>query len=119
MTRGNPYRLDTPAVVSFSGGRTSGMMLWHVIEAFGGTLPDDVKVVFANTGKERPETLDFVERCSQRWGVPVVWLEYRRVRDKRRTAAGSCWCIRPKRGRPSGGCPGPSWTRSRPGGGSR
>jgi len=73
----DPYRLDTPAVVSFSGGRTSGYLLWHVLQAFGGTLPDDVKVVFCNTGKERPETLDFVERCSQRWGVPVTWLEYR------------------------------------------
>jgi hypothetical protein len=68
--------LDTPAVVSFSGGRTSGYMLYHILEAFGGTLPDNVKVVFCNTGKERPETLDFVERCSQRWGVSVVWLEY-------------------------------------------
>ena len=72
----NPYQLDSPAVVSFSGGRTSGMMLWHILQAFGGTLPDGVKVVFCNTGKERPETLDFVERCSQEWGVDVVWLEY-------------------------------------------
>lgn len=76
----NPYLLDRPAVVSFSGGRTSGYLLWHVLQAFGGTLPDDVRVVFCNTGKERPETLDFVERCSQRWGVPVVWLEYRCAR---------------------------------------
>jgi 3'-phosphoadenosine 5'-phosphosulfate sulfotransferase (PAPS reductase)/FAD synthetase len=52
-------------------------MLYHILEAFGGTLPDDVKVMFQNTGKERPETLDFVERCSQRWGVPVIWTEYR------------------------------------------
>lgn len=73
----NPYRIDTPGIVSFSGGRTSGYMLWHILQAFGGTLPADVKVVFCNTGKERPETLDFVERCSQRWGVPVTWLEYR------------------------------------------
>lgn len=34
--------------------------------------------IFCNTGKERPETLDFVERCSVEWGVRVVWLEYRR-----------------------------------------
>jgi 3'-phosphoadenosine 5'-phosphosulfate sulfotransferase (PAPS reductase)/FAD synthetase len=73
----DPYLLDRPAVVSFSGGRTSGYMLWHVLQAFGGRLPDDVRAVFCNTGKERPETLDFVERCSQRWGVEVVWLEYR------------------------------------------
>lgn len=77
----NPYLLDRPAVVSFSGGRTSGYMLWHILRAFGGTLPDDVRVVFCNTGKERPETLDFVERCSQRWNVPVTWLEYRFIAD--------------------------------------
>jgi 3'-phosphoadenosine 5'-phosphosulfate sulfotransferase (PAPS reductase)/FAD synthetase len=75
----DPYLLDGPAVVSFSGGRTSGYLLWHVLRAFGGRLPADVKVVFANTGKERLETLDFVERCSQRWGVEVVWLEFRRA----------------------------------------
>jgi 3'-phosphoadenosine 5'-phosphosulfate sulfotransferase (PAPS reductase)/FAD synthetase len=73
----NPYLLETPLVISFSGGRTSGYMLWHILQAFGGTLPVDVKVVFCNTGKERPETLDFVERCGKRWGVPIVWLEYR------------------------------------------
>lgn len=60
----SPYRITGPAVVSFSGGRTSGYMLWHILDAHGGALPDDVKVVFCNTGKERPETLDFVERCA-------------------------------------------------------
>lgn len=78
----NPYLLDPPAVVSFSGGRTSGYMLWHILQAFGGKLPDDVKVVFCNTGKERSETLDFVERCSIEWDVPVTWLEYRRDESK-------------------------------------
>lgn len=32
-------------------------------------------VVFANTGKERPETLDFVNECDKRWGLGVVWVE--------------------------------------------
>lgn len=73
----NPFRIDAPAVISFSGGRTSGLMLYRILDAFGGTLPDDIKVVFCNTGKERPETLDFVERCSAEWGVPITWLEYR------------------------------------------
>jgi len=36
-------------------------------------------VIFCNTGKERTETLDFVERCSLEWGVPVIWLEYRYI----------------------------------------
>lgn len=73
----NPYLIDLPAVFKFSGGRTSGYMLRQTIDAFGGTLPDDLKVVFNNTGKERTETLDFVERCGQQWGVPITWLEYR------------------------------------------
>ena len=30
-----------------------------------------------HTGKERPETLDFVDECSRRWNVAVSWLEYR------------------------------------------
>ncbi|RMO92986.1 hypothetical protein ALQ33_01765 [Pseudomonas syringae pv. philadelphi] len=38
---------------------------------------DDLLVTFANTGKEHPATLDFVNECSRRWQVPIVWLEYR------------------------------------------
>lgn len=76
MTAANPYLVEGPALISFSGGRSSGYMLKHIIDAHGGTLPDNVKVVFSNTGKEMPETLDFVQECSSRWNVPVVWLEY-------------------------------------------
>ena len=72
----DPFRIDGPALVSFSGGRTSGYMLRRILDARGGTLPPDVHVVFANTGKERPETLDFVHECSVQWSVPIVWVEY-------------------------------------------
>jgi Phosphoadenosine phosphosulfate reductase family len=87
----SPYFLDTPAVISFSGGRTSGYMLWHILQAFGGTLPNDVKVIFNNTGKEREETLEFVERCGQRWNIPIVWLEYDqepRLSERKKTRNG-------------------------------
>lgn len=57
------------------------MMLYKILEAHGGKLPPGVLVCFCNTGKERTETLDFVEECSQRWSVPIVWLEYRFVRN--------------------------------------
>ena len=60
----DPFFLSEPSMVSFSGGRTSGYMLRRILDAHGGMLPDHAKVVFANTGKERPETLDFVQRCS-------------------------------------------------------
>jgi 3'-phosphoadenosine 5'-phosphosulfate sulfotransferase (PAPS reductase)/FAD synthetase len=72
---GNPYFVTGPALVSFSGGRTSGYMLKHILDAHGGTLPDDVHVTFANTGKEREETLRFVHECGSRWNVPIRWLE--------------------------------------------
>ncbi|WP_417625325.1 phosphoadenosine phosphosulfate reductase family protein [Paremcibacter congregatus] len=73
----SPYWIDGPAVISFSGGRSSAFMLHQIIRAHGGTLPDDAKVIFCNTGKERPETLDFVQECASRWGVHITWLEWR------------------------------------------
>lgn len=72
----NPYLIEGPALISFSGGRTSGYMLHQIVQAHGGTLPDDVVVVFANTGKEREETLRFVHECGTRWNVPIVWVEF-------------------------------------------
>jgi len=71
----NPYKINSPALISFSGGRTSGFMLHNIIHAYGGKLPDDIYVVFANTGKEAPETLDFVHAVSEKWGVHINWLE--------------------------------------------
>lgn len=73
----SPYRIEGPACISFSGGRSSGYMLRQILDAHDGVLPDDVRVLFANTGKEMPQTLDFVQECSERWSVPVTWLEYR------------------------------------------
>lgn len=69
-------RIDSPTIISFSGGRTSGMMLKLILDAHDGVFPDHVKVVFANTGKEMPETLEFVQACSINWGVPIIWIEY-------------------------------------------
>jgi len=73
----DPYLITGPALISFSGGRTSAFMLWSILQAHGGTLPDDVIVAFANTGKEREETLRFVHECGSRWGVRIRWLEWR------------------------------------------
>ncbi len=39
-------------------------------------LPDRAKVIFTNTGREMEQTLDFVQECSHRWNVNIVWLEY-------------------------------------------
>lgn len=75
-TKRNPFKLDRPARIAFSGGRTSGLMLWKIREAFDGCIPSDVIVTFANTGKERFETLDFVHEIEEKWGIDIRWLEY-------------------------------------------
>lgn len=72
----DPFFITGPALISFSGGRTSAYMLWRILQAHGGVLPDDIYVCFANTGKEREETLRFVHECATRWNVRVRWLEY-------------------------------------------
>jgi 3'-phosphoadenosine 5'-phosphosulfate sulfotransferase (PAPS reductase)/FAD synthetase len=73
----DPFRVDGPTCISFSGGRTSAYMLWRVLQSHGGRLPDDAHVIFANTGKEDEATLRFVRDCGQRWDVPIIWVEYR------------------------------------------
>ena len=73
----DPFFLEGPAMISFSGGRTSAHMLRRHLDSHGGRLPPDVHVVFANTGREREETLRFVYECSLRWSVPVRWGEWR------------------------------------------
>lgn len=78
----NPFLLPPQSVISFSGGRTSGLMLRRVLDAFDSALPADRRVIFCNTGKERVETLNFVHECSLRWQVPIVWLEYRKDDSK-------------------------------------
>lgn len=78
----NPYRLPEGNVqISFSGGRTSAYMLHEILKA-NGNLPDRCQVMFANTGREMPETLDFVQECASRWDVPIVWIEYDRPGGK-------------------------------------
>ncbi|CAJ4501438.1 Uncharacterised protein [Burkholderia pseudomallei] len=72
----NPYRIEGPAQLCFSGGRTSGYMLRKILDAHNGVLPPDVHTVFQNTGKEREQTLVFIHEVEQRWNVPVTWLEW-------------------------------------------
>ncbi|WP_238368801.1 phosphoadenosine phosphosulfate reductase family protein [Mesobacterium pallidum] len=62
--------------IAFSGGRTSAFMLHQLLMA-NGALPERAVVTFQNTGREMPETLDFVQEVGHRWGVRIVWLEYR------------------------------------------
>lgn len=71
----DPFKIDGPTCISFSGGRTSAYMLWRVLQSNGG-LPAETSVCFGNTGKEEEATLEFIHACSMAWNVPINWLEY-------------------------------------------
>ncbi|WP_288464738.1 phosphoadenosine phosphosulfate reductase family protein [uncultured Pseudomonas sp.] len=68
------YHADGRTALSFSGGRTSAYMARQVQLANPGK---DITYLFANTGKEREETLRFVQRCDEEWGLGVIWVEFR------------------------------------------
>jgi 3'-phosphoadenosine 5'-phosphosulfate sulfotransferase (PAPS reductase)/FAD synthetase len=61
--------------VSFSGGLTSAFMTKMIMDHPDHFGYDDVVIVFANTGQELDETLDFVHRCEVEFGWNVVWVE--------------------------------------------
>lgn len=61
-------------LISFSGGETSAYMTYKLLQ----TLDRDkwrIIVVFANTGKEREETLEFIKQCDERFGFNTHWVE--------------------------------------------
>lgn len=59
-------------IINFSGGRTSAYMTKRLIDE---GLTNYV-VVFQNTGKEGPQTLDFIHKCDKEWNLNIVWIEY-------------------------------------------
>ena len=78
----SPFAINGPAVISFSGGRTSAYMLHRILQEHNGRLPPNVVVLFANTGREMPATLDFVRDVGAAWDVPITWLEFtKRAKD--------------------------------------
>jgi len=60
-------------LLSYSGGRTSTIMTKWCLENLQEKY--EMIVVFANTGKERPETLDFIKQCDNAFKFNTVWLE--------------------------------------------
>lgn len=69
--------------VSFSGGETSAYMTMWCLE----NLKDEYEmiVVFANTGDEREETLEFVDKCDKYLGFDTVWVEAEVHHDEKKS----------------------------------
>jgi hypothetical protein len=60
--------------ISFSGGETSGMMT-HLLHTVWRGRYSEVVIVFANTGQENEETLEFVRDFDRHFGVKTIWVE--------------------------------------------
>ena len=71
-------------LISFSGGETSAYMtmwLWYNKQD-----EYDMKVVFANTGEENEETLEFIDKFSKHFNIPVIWIEAEVHHNKRKSS---------------------------------
>lgn len=65
----------TPLIVSFSGGRTSAYMCHILLNDLAYKDQYEYHFIFANTGKEKEETLIFVDKCDKFFGLNLVWVE--------------------------------------------
>ena len=72
---------DKLLVCTFSGGRTSAFM-GQFIKNYSKYDEFDKVFIFANTGKEREETLQFIDKCDNKWNLNVVWLEADVIHEK-------------------------------------
>ena len=92
-TGNHPFRYrarhhrSLPHVVKFSGGRSSGMLLFTLLE--NGLLDRDRGdvVIFNNTSAEHPSTYRFVRDCmraTRRYGIPFFQIEFQTYEDSRR-----------------------------------
>ena len=71
----NPYLINPPASINFSGGRSSAFMLHNIIEAHQGCLPEGIEVVFCNTGLEHKGTYDIIHDFSEHYKIKINWIE--------------------------------------------
>ena len=77
---------ELPHVVKFSGGRSSGMLLFALLENNLLKQQRGDVVVFNNTSCEHPETYRFVAECKQRVedaGIPFFIVQYQTYEDAR------------------------------------
>ena len=61
-------------ICSFSGGRTSALMTL-IVRLFWESRYEKTIYLFANTGEEDERTLEFADRFSRKFDIPLVWLE--------------------------------------------
>ena len=78
--------IDLPHIVKFSGGRSSGMLLFILLDNQILRPERGDVIIFNNTSAEHPDTYRFVQDCmraSSRYGIPFFWVEYQTYEDAR------------------------------------
>jgi hypothetical protein len=70
-------------LISFSGGETSAYMTKWILDNWQGRY-DEIMVVFANTGEENEQTLEFVRRCDKHFAFNTIWIEAVQFHGQRR-----------------------------------
>ncbi len=74
-----------PHVLKFSGGRSSGMLLFLLLKNSILKPERGDVIVFNNTSAEHPATYEFVRECKQiaeeQYGVPFFWIEFQTYED--------------------------------------
>ena len=84
----DPSHKDLPHIVKYSGGLSSGLLLFTLLENDMLNAERGDAIIFNNTSAEHPETYLFARRCKQeceeRYGVPFFWVEYMTYEDARK-----------------------------------
>jgi 3'-phosphoadenosine 5'-phosphosulfate sulfotransferase (PAPS reductase)/FAD synthetase len=70
-------------ICTFSGGRTSAFMA-QFLQSYCKYDDYDKLFIYANTGKELPETLDFINLCDKKWNLNILWVEAKINKEKGR-----------------------------------
>lgn len=65
--------MKSKLLISFSGGETSAYMTQWCLNYWKDVY--NMVVVFANTGEENEETLEFIKKCDDILGFNTVWVE--------------------------------------------
>lgn len=74
--------MSNKLLISFSGGRTSAYMTWWLLNEWPDRQNWEMKIVFANTGKEHEGTLWFTKQVAEKFDIEIIWVESYPITEK-------------------------------------